>query len=140
MGRAAQHQRTWTVRFARALIPHLKKNGSIVTIASVRGFPQASGRPAYAATKAAIIALTASLAKEFAPDIRVNSVAPGFTETDMAKTWAPDVRKLSEQSLLGRLAQPSEIAEAVAFLLSDRASFMTGQTMLVDGGYMLAGR
>ncbi len=131
-----------TVRFIRALMPHLKEQerASIVTIASVRGFPQASGRPAYAAVKAAIIALTASLAKEFAPSIRVNSVAPGFTETDMAKTWPPDIRKLSERSLLGRLAQPVEIAEAIAFLLSDRSSFITGQTMLVDGGYTLAGR
>lgn len=131
-----------TVRFARALLPHFQgqKNGSIVTISSVRAFPQATARPAYAATKAAIVTLTASLAKEFAPDIRVNSVAPGFTETDMAKTWTPDVRKLSEQSLLGRLAQPEEIAEVITFLLSDQASFITGQTLLVDGGYTLANR
>ena len=92
-------------------------------------------------SKASVIALTSSLAKQYAPDIRINSVAPGFTETDMAhKNWNDKVWKQAKSNLLGRVGQPEEIASAVLFLASDDASFITGRTMLVDGGYELAGK
>lgn len=95
---------------------------------------------AYSASKAAVINLTSALAKEFAPIIRVNAVAPGFTQTDMTKTFNEATWKKVETALLGRIAQPDEIAEALLFLLSDRASFITGQTLTVDGGYEIAGK
>jgi len=131
-----------TVHFCQAVIPHMQKNkyGHIVNVASIRAYGVTSGRPAYSAAKAAIMNLTATLAKEFAPDIFVNAVSPGFTQTDMSKTWDEAVWKQVNSALLGRVAQPKEIAEMLLFLASDRASFITGQTFLVDGGYSISGK
>ncbi|MBI2463775.1 SDR family oxidoreductase [Candidatus Peregrinibacteria bacterium] len=131
-----------TVHFCKAVIPFMQKKGTgrIVNVASLRGYDVASGNTAYSASKAAIINLTASLAKEYAPTIAVNAVAPGFCDTDMSKTWTKAVRKKATQSLLGRIAKPDEIAEAILFLASDKAEFITGQTLLVDGGYSIAGK
>ncbi len=131
-----------TVHFCKAVIPIMQKNGygRIVNISSIRGYGITSGREAYSVSKAAIINLTASLAKDYAPMIAVNAVAPGFTETDMAKTWSEKVWAQVKQSLMNRVAQPEEIAEAVCFLASEKASFITGQTLLVDGGYSIAGK
>ena len=131
-----------TVHFCQAVITYMlrQKYGRIVNIASIRGYGSTSGRAAYSVSKAAIINLTATLAKEFAPHIFVNAVSPGFTETDMSKTWSAAVWKQAQSSLLGRIARPNEIAEMLLFLASDRASFITGQTFLVDGGYSIAGR
>jgi len=95
---------------------------------------------AYSASKAGVINLTSALAKEYAPIIRVNSVAPGFTLTEMAKTWNDTVRNQVKTALLGRAAEPEEIAEAILFLASDKASFITGQTLDVDGGYEISGK
>ncbi len=129
-----------TVHFCRAVLPAMQKekSGRIINIASIRGYGITSGRTAYSVSKASIINLTAALAKEFAPDILVNAIAPGFTETGMSTTWSEVVWQQVKQSLLSRVAQPTEIAEAILFLASDRASFITGQTILVDGGYSLA--
>jgi 3-oxoacyl-[acyl-carrier protein] reductase len=115
---------------------------SVVNIASIRGLSSMSSARGiiYSATKAAVINMTAAFAKEFAPRIRVNAVAPGFTNTDMAKTWNDAVRAQAASALIGRAAEPSEIAEAILFLASDAASFITGQTLLVDGGYETAGK
>ncbi len=115
---------------------------AIVNVASIRGMTtMASARGIiYSATKAAVINMTAAFAKEFAPRIRVNAVAPGFTNTDMAKTWNDTVRAQAASSLMGRAAEPAEIAEAILFLASDAASFIIGQTLLVDGGYEMAGK
>lgn len=131
-----------TVHFCKAVIPFMLKSDScrIVNVASLRGFDVNAGNAAYSASKAAIMNLTASLAKECAPSIAVNAVAPGFSNTDMSKTWTKSVRKKAKQSLLGRIAEPEEIAEAILFLASDKASFIVGQTLLVDGGYSLAGK
>ena len=131
-----------TVHFCQAVIPQMQKNkyGRIVNVASLRGFGAASGKPAYSASKAAIINLTASMAKEFSPDIIINAVAPGFTETPIAKNWDDEVWAKVNTSLLGRIAQPKEIAEVILFLTSDRASFIIGQTILADGGYSMSGR
>jgi len=116
------------------------KYGRIVNIASIRAFGSTSGRPAYSASKAAVMNLTSVLAKEFAPDILVNAVAPGFIETPMSKVWDEEIWKKIKTALLGRVGQPKEIAEAILFLASDKASFITGQTIIVDGGYSISGK
>lgn len=132
-----------TTHFCQAVIPNMQKNnyGRIVNIASIRGYTGTCGNPAYSVSKSAIINLTASLAKQFAPNIFVNAIAPGFTDTPMSKTRT-DKKFLekAESCLLGRVAQPEEIAEAILFLASDKASFITGQTILVDGGYSISGK
>jgi 3-oxoacyl-[acyl-carrier protein] reductase len=131
-----------TTHFCQAVIPEMQKNnyGRIVNIASIRGYTNTSGNPAYSASKAAIVNLTSVLAKQFAPNIFVNAIAPGFTETPIAQTWNEQVKLQATNNLLGRVAQPSEIAEAILFLASDKASFITGQTLLVDGGYSISGK
>jgi len=134
-----------SVHFCQAVIPHMQTagRGRIVNISSVRGHDSMSSSRSvpYSTSKAAINNMTAALAKEFAPDgIAVNAVSPGFTETDIAQTWNETVWNQLKTSLLGRVAQPQEIAEAILFLASDRASFITGQTLLVDGGYAISGK
>jgi 3-oxoacyl-[acyl-carrier protein] reductase len=133
-----------TVHVIQAVLPVMIKNGkgSIVNVSSIRGErTMASNRGmAYSASKAAVINLTSALAKEFAPNIRVNSVAPGFTFTDMSKTWNETVHNQVKTALLGRGAQPKEIAETILFLASDAASFITGQTIDADGGYKISGK
>lgn len=113
--------------------------GSIVTVSSMWGVAGASGEVAYSASKAAVIGLTKALAKELAPShIRVNCVAPGVTDTEMNACYDEDAMDaLAERTPLGRIAKPREIAEAVCFLASDRASFITGQTLTADGGFIL---
>lgn len=131
-----------TVNFSKAVIPSMleKKYGKIVNVSSIKGLPHASGRSAFAASKAALITLTASMAKEFAPHILINCVAPGFTETETTKSaWSERIYKQIESSPLGRAAQPEEIAETILFLTSDKSSFVTGQTFIVDGGYSING-
>jgi len=133
-----------TVHFCQAIIPQMLKNkyGRIVNIASIRGHSATSTARgmSYSASKAAIVNLTASLAKEYAPDIAVNAVSPGFVQTEMSKTWNETVWNQAKSSLLKRTAQPSEIGEVLLFLVSDRASFINGQTILVDGGYTISGK
>jgi NAD(P)-dependent dehydrogenase (short-subunit alcohol dehydrogenase family) len=133
-----------TVHFCQAIIPQMQKQGGgrIVNVSSIRGDSHgASARSsAYAASKASIIALTTSLAKGLAPQIAVNAVSPGMTVTDMAKTWNDQVWAQAKSALVGRAGKPEEIAEALLFLVSDRASFITGQTVIVDGGYEIAGK
>jgi NAD(P)-dependent dehydrogenase (short-subunit alcohol dehydrogenase family) len=91
-------------------------------------------------TKAAIANFTEALAKEYAPKINVNAVAPGFTATDMSETWNDTVWNQVKTALLKRAGDPKELAEAILFLASEQASFITGQTILVDGGYTIAGK
>lgn len=129
-----------TANVCKHLLPVMKKQGSgrVVNISSIRAYGSTSGRAPYSASKAAVINLTCVLAKEFAPEVCVNAVSPGFTRTDMSKTWSKEQLKKAKGSLLGRIAEPEEIAEMILFLCSDRASFITGQTFLVDGGITLA--
>lgn len=126
-----------TSHFCQAIIPQMQKNqyGRIVNIASIRAYAGTSGCPVYSASKAAIVNLTAVLAKEFAPNILVNAVSPGFTNTPISLNWDQKVWDQVKTALLGRIGQPKEIAESILFLASDRASFITGQTIVVDGGY-----
>lgn len=127
------------VNFSRAVLPKMIKArfGVITNIASIKGYLNVSGKPAYAASKAAIMRITSSMAEEFAPyNIRVNAVAPGFTETDMTKeTLSPKIKSQIDKIPLKRMAKPNEIAEAILFISSDKSSYITGQILLVDGGY-----
>lgn len=120
-----------------AMIP--QGRGSIVNIASISGHGGAPLRLAYYAAKAAVLSMTRSLATEWARfNIRVNSVSPGITRTDLVDVAIQSGRASLElyrhRIPLGRLAEVHEIASAVAFLASDRASFITGDDLLVDGG------
>ena len=117
-----------------------RKGGKIINIASIKGLNSISGKPAYASAKAAVIRLTASMAEEFSPyNVLVNAVAPGFTETEMTKaSLSPKIREQIRKIPLQRMAKPNEIAEAVLFLASSKADYITGQTLVVDGGYSVS--
>lgn len=116
-----------------------QKRGCIVNISSMWGLRGASCEVAYAATKAAVVGLTRSLALEVAPSgIRVNAVAPGCIETDMVKALGEDTRAmLVEETPVGRLGTPEDIARVVSFLASDNAGFITGQVITADGGFIV---
>lgn len=127
----------------QAIFPYMqeKKEGSIVNISSVVGEYGNIGQSNYAATKAGVIGLTKTWAKEFSrkgENIRVNTVAPGYTNTEMMKT-VPDkvLDPIREKTMLKRLAEPQEIANAVLFLASSESSFVTGHVLSVNGGLRL---
>ncbi len=116
--------------------------GSIINISSVVGGEYGNiGQANYAATKAGVLGLTKTWAKEFAlkgGNVRVNAIAPGYTMTDILKTVPQDLLdKFAAQTMLGRLGQPEEIANAALFLASDEASYITGHTLSVNGGMRL---
>jgi NAD(P)-dependent dehydrogenase (short-subunit alcohol dehydrogenase family) len=132
-----------TMKYAAPLIA--RQGGAVVNMASVSAFVGSDGYAAYVTTKGAVISLTRSAALELAPmNIRVNAVAPGWVDTpftDAAVALAPDpavvLASAKTEHVLGRMAQPEEIAEGIAFLCSDASSFIAGETLFVDGGFMV---
>ncbi|BBY06469.1 oxidoreductase [Mycobacterium noviomagense] len=113
-----------------------KRQGSIVSISSISGMNTAPFHIAYGTAKAAIVAMTRTMAVELALDgIRVNAVAPGVTETPASGTYVDDDPERDRRAIaMGRRGRPDEIAGAILFLISDLSSYITGQTLLVDGG------
>ena len=112
------------------------KKGRIINISSVSGIAGNMGQINYCAAKAGIIGMTKTAAKELgARGITVNAVAPGFIDTDMTSVLSDEIKESAKKQIaLGRFGKPEEIAAAVAFLASDESSFITGQTLVVDGG------
>lgn len=130
------------VYMSQVLIPHMQKNkkGAVVNVGSVRAYPQGTLalRAPYSSAKASVNNLSVAMAKEYAKDgIRINSVSPGGVNTDISKTWDEETKARNTNVLLKRLGEPEEVAEMICFLLSDRASYMTGNDYLVDGGYLV---
>ena len=125
----------------KAAIPAMvrDKSGCIINIASMWGEVGASCEAAYSVTKAGLIGMTKALAKELGPSgIRVNAVSPGCIETDMMARFSPAEREaLADETPLGVIGQPSDAAEAVAFLASEKARFITGQVLGVNGGFVI---
>ncbi len=125
----------------RAAIPGLvrQKRGAIVTVSSMWGITGGSCEAPYSAAKAGVIGLTKALAKELGPShIRVNCVAPGVIDTDMNGHLSPEeLAALGEEAPLCRIGTRSEVAQAIYFLATERASFITGQVLAVDGGMVI---
>jgi len=113
-----------------------KRRGVIVNISSISALTGTAGQTNYAASKGAALSFTRALARELGPmGIRVNAVAPGLIETEMIAAMKPElVDKVVQSSSLGRIGRAEEVADVVAFLASDRASYITGQCLVVDGG------
>ena len=127
----------------RYIGPHMQSlgGGSIINISSIVGEYGNIGQANYAATKAGVLGLTKTWAKEFAMkggNVRVNAIAPGYVMTDILKTVPQDLLDgFAKLTMLGRLGQPGEIANAALFLASDEASYVTGHTLSVNGGMRL---
>jgi NAD(P)-dependent dehydrogenase (short-subunit alcohol dehydrogenase family) len=124
----------------REVAPQMLKNGSgsIVNVVSVYGFLGAAPVLAYTSAKGGLITMTKSFAKELAPFIRVNAVAPSNVMTDMTKGAGKElIEFFRQQTPLKRIAKPEELAKAILFLASDDSSYVTGEVLVVDGGYSL---
>lgn len=130
-----------TVRAVRAFLPGMirRGSGSIVLLSSVWGQVGGSMEAVYSASKAGIIGLTKALAKEVGPSgIRVNAVSPGVIRTDMTSHLGEEtLAALAEETPLGRIGTPEDVAEAIFFLASSHASFITGEVLAVGGGFAL---
>lgn len=135
---------TGTYTVSRAALPALLvQGGAIVNISSIMGLVGSAGYSAYTASKAGVLGLTRTMALEYATSgVRVNAVCPGFVDTPMVRRFvdrsddpAAVFRSLELITPMGRLAQPGEIADVVAWLVSDSASFVTGAAIPVDGGF-----
>ena len=130
-----------TFKCCREVIPYMLKthSGNIINISSIWGICGASCESLYSSTKAAIIGLTKSLAKELAPSgIRVNCVAPGMIDTKMNSHFSEnDIKNFCNETPIERMGTPEEVAASVLFLSQPSSSFITGQILRVDGGYTI---
>jgi NAD(P)-dependent dehydrogenase (short-subunit alcohol dehydrogenase family) len=142
-----RYDKTWQVNLRGPLVwtqaawraGMRERGGSVVNIASVGGMSIEPTIAIYNTTKAALIHLTKSLAAELGPGVRVNAVAPGLVKTDMARAlWERGEEAIAKHLPLQRLGEPEDIANAVLFLCSDAASWITGHTLVVDGGALVA--
>ena len=127
------------IKLIRAFVPQMKKQkwGRIVNISSIFGIVARGKQTMYSATKHAINGVTKALALELGPyNILVNSVCPGFTKTDLVMRNPPEkIAALAKDVPLGRLAEPEEIANLVSFLISDKNTYITGTSVVIDGGF-----
>jgi NAD(P)-dependent dehydrogenase (short-subunit alcohol dehydrogenase family) len=148
----ARYDKTWQVNLRGPLVwaqaavraglgADGRPTGVVVNVASVGGMSIEPGIGIYNTTKAALIHLTKVLASELAPRVRVNGIAPGLVKTDMARAlWEQHEELIAKRMPVGRLGEPADIANGVLFLASDLASWITGHTLVVDGGALVAGR
>jgi 3-oxoacyl-[acyl-carrier protein] reductase len=124
--------------YIRAVSPIFREQqfGKILNIASINGMRGKFGQANYAASKAGIIGLTKTVAKELGKsNVNVNAIAPGMIETDMTQTLSDETKQQSvSEIVLGRLGQPQDVANAVVFLVSEKAKHITGEVLKVDGG------
>ena len=115
-----------------------ERGGAVVNTASVGGLHFAPNLGLYNATKAALIHVTKQLALELSPRVRVNAICPGVVRTKLAESlWKEHEEAVSASTALGRIGEPPDVAAAVAFLVSDEASWITGEAMVIDGGQVL---
>jgi NAD(P)-dependent dehydrogenase (short-subunit alcohol dehydrogenase family) len=115
-----------------------ERGGTVVNMASVGGLVTEHGIGYYNATKAAVIHLTRQFAAELAPGVRVNGIAPGLVRTELARAlWEQHEERLKTALPLRRIGEPEDIANAAVFLAGDNSSWMTGQTLVVDGGSII---
>jgi NAD(P)-dependent dehydrogenase (short-subunit alcohol dehydrogenase family) len=126
---------------SRAVIPHMTSGGAIINISSILGLVGAKDCAAYAASKGGILALTRSMAMDHAPEIRVNCICPGPVETAMFEEYlarcdhpAAERERIIQALPMKRLGEPRDVANAALFLASDEAAWITGATLVVDGG------
>jgi NAD(P)-dependent dehydrogenase (short-subunit alcohol dehydrogenase family) len=128
----------------KAAVPHILEagGGSVVSTASISGTRPAAGEAPYSAAKAAVVALTANAALEYAPTVRVNSVSPGMIRTTMTGPllgFDGMTERMETKTPLARIGEPEDIADVVVFLCSELARFVTGQNLVIDGGMTLHG-
>jgi NAD(P)-dependent dehydrogenase (short-subunit alcohol dehydrogenase family) len=124
-------------RLTERLIAHLRDGAAVVNMAS-RAYLGNFGQYNYSVSKGGLVGLTRALALRLAPRVRVNAVAPGLIDTEMAKTIPPDILERMVANIpLGRMGRPSEVAELVAFLSSPASSYITGQVIVIGGGRSL---
>ncbi|MQA61217.1 MAG: glucose 1-dehydrogenase [Actinophytocola sp.] len=115
-----------------------ERGGSVINIASIGGLTTEPGIGYYNATKSAVIHLTRQFAYELAPKVRVNAIAPGLVRTHLARAlWEEHEDRISKELPLGRIGEPVDIAKAALFLAGDESSWITGQSLVVDGGAMI---
>lgn len=131
---------TGVFKSARALGKPLVEQGhvSVVNMASIRGIDGGPDQSAYSASKGGVIQLTKALAAEWAPDVRVNALAPGYVKTELVREAMEDrewYERMRERHMLERFADPEEVVGGAVYLASDASSFVTGSTLVIDGGW-----